>query len=146
MVQGRIINTLLMLYKLLFHILIWTLSKLFYFFQALIIGSCLITGCCCCFCCCCCCNFCFGKFKPNVPEDQQAANYTNLHVSIIRLKSVKMFLGNYMHGNSFGFLTTTMKVHKSMHCLALGGTCKHAIYLCMCLMTSHWYFTEKYFI
>jgi len=52
-----------------------------YYFQALIIGSCVITGCCCCFCCCCCCNFCFGKFKPNVPEDQQA-NYTNLHVSI----------------------------------------------------------------
>ncbi|XP_025420757.1 dnaJ homolog subfamily C member 5-like isoform X2 [Sipha flava] len=46
--------------------------------KALIIGSCLITGCCCCFCCCCCCNFCFGKYKPNVPEDQQA-NYTNLH-------------------------------------------------------------------
>ncbi|XP_060850904.1 dnaJ homolog subfamily C member 5-like isoform X1 [Rhopalosiphum padi] len=46
--------------------------------KALIIGSCIVTGCCCCFCCCCCCNFCFGKFKPNVPEDQQA-NYTNLH-------------------------------------------------------------------
>jgi len=46
--------------------------------KALIIGSCLATCCCCCFCCCCCCNFCFGKFKPNVPEDQQA-NYTNLH-------------------------------------------------------------------
>ncbi|VVC45210.1 Hypothetical protein CINCED_3A019328 [Cinara cedri] len=46
--------------------------------KALIIGSCLITGCCCCFCCCCCCNFCFGKFKPKEPEDQQA-NYTNLH-------------------------------------------------------------------
>ncbi|XP_050524232.1 dnaJ homolog subfamily C member 5 homolog isoform X2 [Daktulosphaira vitifoliae] len=46
--------------------------------KALIIGSCIATGCCCCFCCCCCCNFCFGKFKPNVSEEQQA-NYTNLH-------------------------------------------------------------------
>ncbi|XP_050423661.1 dnaJ homolog subfamily C member 5 homolog isoform X1 [Adelges cooleyi] len=46
--------------------------------KALIIGSCILTGCCCCFCCCCCCNFCFGKFKPNVSEEQQA-NYTNLH-------------------------------------------------------------------
>lgn len=56
------------------------LTTFFYCFQALIFGSCLITGFCCCFCCCCCCNFCFGKFKPNAPEDQ--TNYTNLHVSI----------------------------------------------------------------
>lgn len=34
-----------------------------------ILCSSILTGCFCCFCCCCCLNFCFGKCKPKIPEE-----------------------------------------------------------------------------
>jgi DnaJ family protein C protein 5 len=50
--------------------------------KAGIIGCSIITGCFCCFCCCCCFNFCCGKCKPKMPEDE--ADYSNFRVSFNR--------------------------------------------------------------
>ncbi|CAI9734138.1 Hypothetical predicted protein [Octopus vulgaris] len=56
----------------------------------------LITGCYFCLCCCCCCNFCCGKFRPQM--DQEDMDYSFLHVSIsfqlqFRLYSILNFNG-----------------------------------------------------
>lgn len=45
--------------------------------KALVIFCGIITGCYCCCCCCCCCNFCCGKYKPQMPDEE--GDYANLH-------------------------------------------------------------------
>jgi len=40
------------------------------------IFCCLITGCCCCCCCFCCFNYCCGKCKPEMPDDEE---YQDIH-------------------------------------------------------------------
>jgi DnaJ family protein C protein 5 len=40
-------------------------------FQCLFATCCCLTGCCCCCCCCGCFNFCCGKCKPDLPEDEE---------------------------------------------------------------------------
>ncbi|XP_017301547.1 dnaJ homolog subfamily C member 5 isoform X6 [Diaphorina citri] len=47
--------------------------------KALIILSCIVTGCYCCSCCCCCCNFCCGKYAPKEPHQQDPDNYQTLN-------------------------------------------------------------------
>ncbi|KAL1456844.1 hypothetical protein WDU94_001537 [Cyamophila willieti] len=47
--------------------------------KALIILSCVVTGCYCCCCCCCCCNFCCGKYAPKEPHQQDPDHYQTLN-------------------------------------------------------------------
>ncbi|XP_026682897.1 dnaJ homolog subfamily C member 5 isoform X4 [Diaphorina citri] len=49
--------------------------------KALIILSCIVTGCYCCSCCCCCCNFCCGKYAPKEPHQQDPDNYQTLNTN-----------------------------------------------------------------
>lgn len=43
--------------------------------KALIVLSCIVTGCYCCCCCCCCCNFCCGKYAPKEPHTAGDADH-----------------------------------------------------------------------
>nr|CAB3239074.1 dnaJ homolog subfamily C member 5 [Phallusia mammillata] len=44
---------------------------------------CIITGCCCCCCCCCCFNFCCGKCKPEMEDDDEFVSPEDLEGLIV---------------------------------------------------------------
>jgi DnaJ family protein C protein 5 len=63
-------------------------------FKGLIVTCCIFTGCCCCLCCCCCFNFCCGRCKPNVADED--ANFQNLEAEMGGAQNGT----NHLHGSA----------------------------------------------